>query len=82
MTDMIIELNISFNIKRRTFKDSFNKESTNDTSILQIIPTIPEDIDEPNILLEEVEIVIGNLKSGKAPGFDGNQLKNRYLQKR
>ena len=82
MTDMIIELNISFNIKRRTFKDSFNKESTNDTSILQIIPTIPEDIDEPNILLEEVETVIGNLKSGKAPGFDGNQLKNRYLQKR
>ena len=71
MTDMIIELNISLNVKRRTFKNLLNKESPDDTFIVQTIPTITEDIQEPNILLEEVQTAIRNLKSGKAPGFDG-----------
>ena len=52
---------------KESFEDLFNKPSPEDTSILQSIPTIPEEGEEPNILLDEVHRAIRHLKTGKAP---------------
>ena len=62
---------------KESFKHLFNKESPEDSFIIQAIPTILEECDEPNSLLQEVQIAIRNLKTGQALGFDGESAEQR-----
>ena len=56
------------------WKESFaeyNRSGPADTSILQNIPNIPEESDEPTIRVDEVRLAVNHLKKGKSLGYDG-----------